>query len=520
VFYTNASLCDGIPECYDRQDECGIGCPNESHFCNFDISCHMTQISDISEEAGLLFILKREYCDGRPRSSLSTCPLGFDETNCTSRYYCHNSNKGLISIEQLFLCDGVLDCDDGSDEWESVCSRTRFYCRSKTPLSIPRERVENGARDCSDGSDECPPNSTKKSVFLSPFEMMGNTFFRVILWIMGVLSLCGNIIVFTVSVFKIRAVEMGKPLKLGFLWLLLNLSVSDGLMGIYILLLSAMGTQFSGKYCYHDAEWRSSRTCAVLGSMAVISTEVSAFTMTTMSIIRLLSVYFPLKMTSIKRAVYVVPIICSWCGGILIGTLPLADYRSGYFITSVWYPNYFNSNQDMSKADMEQLARRIIRFSNSSPTMDWFDVKSTITSVFQELQIKGEFGFFGETSVCLPRLFVKVGDTAWGYSIFIVILNFCLFTFMGIIYMKLYKKGKQRIIAGKRKSKLLIRTVSLVILPNICCWVPICTMALVSLAGVKLDNTVYVVCAGVLLPINSVLNPIIYSNIAVNFARK
>uniref|UniRef100_H2YJ25 G-protein coupled receptors family 1 profile domain-containing protein n=1 Tax=Ciona savignyi TaxID=51511 RepID=H2YJ25_CIOSA len=518
VFFTNASMCDGIPECYDRQDECGVGCPNESHFCQSHLSCHKDQITQVWERKGLLFLRKREYCNGLPKKSPG-CPSGFDETNCTGRYYCDTSVKKGFSIDLAFLCDGVLDCDDGTDELKSSCNETRFYCQNGKPLSVARERVENGIKDCSDGSDECPMNSKKKSVFSSPFEMIGSSVFRVILWIMGGFSLIGNIAVFTITILKIKAAK-SESLKFAFLWLIVNLSVSDSLMGIYILSVSALGTKFSGKYCYYDAEWRSSQSCSAIGSLAVVSTEVSAFTMAIMATIRLLSVYFPLKMTHIRHVSYFVPIVCAWCFGILLGTLPLANYRSGYFVKSAWYPNYFYSRQEIAKADMEQLANRITQFSNYSSNTDWFGVKKTISHAFQELNIKGEFGYFGETSVCLPRLFVKVGDAAWEYSTFIIVLNFCLFMFMASCYIGLYQRSRSVAKVGKNKSKRLLRTVSLMVMSNFCCWIPICIMAFVSLAGVKLDNIVYVVCAGVLLPINSVLNPLIYSDIAISFVRK
>uniref|UniRef100_H2Z3A9 G-protein coupled receptors family 1 profile domain-containing protein n=1 Tax=Ciona savignyi TaxID=51511 RepID=H2Z3A9_CIOSA len=274
---------------------------------------------------------------------------------------------------------------------------------------------------------------------------------------MGGISLLGNTAVCIISIMQVRTAK-SEPLKVAFLWLVANLSVSDLLMGVYLFSVSAMGSQISGSYCYHDAEWRSSQTCSILGSLAVVSTEVSALIMATMATIRLVSVYFPVRMSSIKRVTYAASIVCAWCLGILIGTLPLANYRSGYFVESA--------------------------------------------------------------CVCMPRLFAKVGDAAWGYSTFIIVFNFCLFVYMACCYLFLYQRSRKVTKVGKSKSRRLLRTVAAMILTNFCCWIPICIMAFISLAGVKLDNVVYVVCAGVLHPLNSVLNPLIYSDHAVNFMRK
>ena len=48
---------------------------------------------------------------------------------------------------------------------------------------------------------------------------------------------------------------------------------------------------------------------------------------------------------------------------------------------------------------------------------------------------------------------------------------------------------------------------------DFCCWAPITVMALLSFGGVPVPGTAYVVSAIILLPINSALNPIIYSDV-------
>lgn len=51
------------------------------------------------------------------------------------------------------------------------------------------------------------------------------------------------------------------------------------------------------------------------------------------------------------------------------------------------------------------------------------------------------------------------------------------------------------------------------------CLVPVCMIAFVSVAGVEIDNLAYAISAIVLLPINSALNPLIYSNMIGILAR-
>nr|XP_026692799.1 low-density lipoprotein receptor-related protein 1B-like [Ciona intestinalis] len=521
TIYTNATMCDGIPECYNREDECDVGCPNQTHFCDFSIRCHQKQATSIWEKRGQLFLHKRQYCDGIPIVYYDICSTGFDEVNCPGRYYCHNKTDLLFSIGESLLCDGVPDCNDGSDEWESICSASRFYCKNKQPLSVSRDRVENGIKDCSDGSDECPPVSSINHVFSSPFEMIGITFFRVIFWVMGFIALLGNIVVFTASVLELKTGVNSDPVKTSFLTFLINLSVSDSLMGIYLIAISGVGVQFTGSYCHHDAHWRSSSLCSFLGTLVIISTEVSALIMASMATFRLASVYFPIKMINAKQISYVIPSACAWVIGVLLACIPSMS-QSGYFVNTLWFPNYFFAKQEVPKSKVVWLANRASQFVvNATAPKDWLEVKDTVTKVFKELELKGEFGYFSATSVCMPKLFVKTeGDEAWEYSTFLIVFNFILFIYIALAYACLFRRSNAVIKGSNKKSKKLLQTVSIMILCNFCCWIPICLMAFVSLSGVQLDNIVYVISAGILLPINSVLNPIIYSKVALTTIRR
>ncbi|XP_078495744.1 uncharacterized protein LOC144751251 [Ciona intestinalis] len=562
---------------------------------------------------------------------LPFCDSGFDEVNCTNRHYCKSGV--LVSIDKSRVCDGKTDCDDGSDEPEGLCKSKLFYCVNKTPLFVDRERVEDGIKDCSDGSDECPENTYKSTIFSSQVDMIGNLFLRGAFWVMGFFALVGNFVVIVSNILKLKTFSknaatvnsngwlilnlatsdllMGvyllsigikgilfsgtycyhdiewrssqscsllgatallssetsifimtimttqrlfivyKPIAMrnvrfrftfvptvvawglgllgvfiiikwgsvslngglvkGGLYYHLNLATSDLLMGVYLLSIVIKGSLFSGTYCYHDIEWRSSQSCSLLGATALLSSETSIFIMTIMTTQRLFIVYKPISMRNVRFRFTFVPTVVAWGLGLLVALIPLLRNASGYFTIAVWYPNKFYKTNEISRLNMIKLATRM---TNTSPA-SWEHTKDIVSQKVPLFKIHRDVHYYGFTSVCMPKLFLHIGEETWEYSISIITINFVLFLYMLVGYIVIYKKSTKMAppsAADARKQSMQNRIFRLIV-TDFLCWIPICIMVYISLSGVKIDRVVYATSAGILLPLNSALNPLLYSQV-------
>ena len=71
--------------------------------------------------------------------------------------------------------------------------------------------------------------------------------------------------------------------------LIINLSLTDLLMGFYLLSLCIVDIQYSGIYCLKSVKWLYSTTCTALGTVVLISSEASVLTLLLLATVRLIT---------------------------------------------------------------------------------------------------------------------------------------------------------------------------------------------------------------------------------------
>ena len=466
--------CDGRPECRDFSDECQ--CSDPVLFCND--SCHS------------YFPMGDRYCDGVEDPAWkyinsSECPRGFDEMFCPKRFRCNASGK--VSIDVLSVCDGKSDCDDYSDE---------KYCSTvSTKISSVSNKISK--------------------IFSSDSEMIANLAIKSAFWIIGILVIVGNsyVIISTISIFKTRQALDGNSFQH---FIIFNISIADFIMGIYLITIASYDVSFSGFYGELDHEWRSSFKCSVIGSLTVISSETSCFLMAILTGFKLKNITQAVKSLNASMRPWKICIIAVWLFSFFLGIAPMLPHTSLYFVHSFSYFSPFQ-NGTWYSTNLEQFACRLSALSNKTIqfTGDKFQsVKTFVAKSFPNDASVKLFGYYGETSVCMPRFYVAYGESSWEYTLAIITLNFLSFVFIAVACFIIYKhstSSSDNLGTNRPNSQAatMQKGIALIIATNFCCWIPICVMAFLRL-GVEFSDIAYQISAVLLFPINSAINPILF----------
>ena len=466
---TNAIFCDGRPECKDYSDEefC-----DDPHPLFRDNQCYS------------YFLMGDRYCDGveDPAWKLindTNCPKGFDEILCPKRFMCQA--EGNVSIDISQKCDGKPDCDDHSDE-----------------------------NDCS--SD---------NIFSSNSEMIANSAIKSAFWIIGFVVVLSNVcvIVSTLSFIRKNKGKVSDNLIFQHI-IILNISIADFLMGVYLITIAAYSAKFSGYYGSVDSKWRSSLECSVIGSLAVTSSQASCFLMVVLTAFRLVNIFWPLKFLSASLILWKICLGLSWLLSLSLAIAPILDVTSTYFVHTLSFTSMFHKDGEVSLTDLWAFLCSYANWNNKTLTNYGSALKTTEMFIKQHLPHSAPvqmFGYYAETSVCMPRFYVVLGDPSWEYTLSVITVNFICFLFIAVSYILIFRHSSKSS-AEVRNSKSdeqaakMQKRITRIVATDFFCWIPICIMAYVRL-GVEFENIVYQITAVLLLPINSALNPFLFSSL-------
>ena len=421
------------------------------------------------------------------------------------------------------VCDLVNDCGDGSDEADCInhfiCNRNSSTYRQQY---IPLSSVCNGVIDCLDLSDEC--NEFCKA------DLIERKVLKFSCFIIGVLAVTFNILIMKNNFLSLRHGDI-TPLCLLNKMLIILIGFGDLLVGVYLLVIAVVDQVKHTVFCTEQQDWRVSWHCSALGVISTVGSQLSLFSMTSLSLVRVYGIRLGLSAPTALRARHALMILLLMIFllsiSIAISIIPLLPSLKDWFINALYIPGIPLFLGLPSKPIVQKTALTYYgRTRSDIHLLSWDRIIDLVRNMFTKktakIQIK-PLSFYGDSPVCLFKYFVKPNEPQRLFSWTILIVNFVSFSVITLAYVmiNILTRNSTRTVAGKsetaqlslqQRNKRLQRKISLIILTDFLCWVPFIFISFLHSIEVINATSWYGILSVVILPINSVINPFLYDD--------
>ena len=433
---------------------------------------------------------------------------------------CDDSETNLVKITDW--CDTKCDCKDCADERNCTKSNPRtFQCANESSAYIPYAQVCDGKTNCEDSTDECNelcPDDHTRNILTLKYRLVAG-FIGTAAFLINGASLLAHCRELT----KISTTN-------GFINLLLVtlIALGDFMIGLYMLLVLVITLSFGDSYCPEKNEWLSSEYCSGLGILSTAGTMTAMLSMTVLSVFRVYSLKMMVSFGEASREVklkvsgMITLGICM--PSFAIAIMPSLDIFSAYFVNGL----VFEKNPFFTDMADTNAIKRVTKYFNGTIKLKklgpWEVYDTAFRSLYyQEGDILGlskftkRIGFYGNQGVCLFKYFVTPDDPQVAFSMSVIGLSSVCFVIISLCYIFIFKYATSSSSASgaqetqKQSLRRLQNKVTLIILTDFLTWIPFITVALLHYYGMFDATQFYEFGSIFLIPINSVINPIIYN---------
>lgn len=293
---------------------------------------------------------------------------------------------------------------------------------------------------------------TKEDLLASCEDLLRSNLYRVALWTLASTAVVGNAGSLAARLYRCKDGHF----RGSFTVFVINLALADLFMGVYLTIVGVADHIYRGKYLLHDDQWKNSVACNIAGFLSLMSSEVSAFTICLITLDRFLVLRFPFSTLHFNRCSALVACCSVWLLGIILAATPLLPF------TSHW-------------------------------------------------------DFYSQTGICIPLPFSAI-DRFQGqqYSFgLIIVMNFVLFLLIAVGQVLIYRtvQATSRAISRNRESQetIIARRLTTIVVSDFLCWFPIGLLGLLASTGTPIPGEVSVAVVIFVLPLNSALNPFLYT---------
>ena len=329
----------------------------------------------------------------------------------------------------------------------------------------------------------------------------------------------------------------------------------DFLVGLYLTILSIYDSFIHGKgFCRKQADWLTGTPCLMLGVISTLGSQISLFTMTVLSVIRMyglacktMRVPGPVDRKSTVKVISLgITIITA---ALVIAVTPLVPSLEDYFVQGMYYNKTYklfigfpNKERHVKILQAYQDRNETKGIGKIPMDISWSEIGERVNRMFSH-----DYGnltgnpvhFYGNDGMCLFKYFVRTNDArlsrqsesdlvqtdpvVWT----MLAVNFLCFLVITSCYIVITVKTiKSSENSGQRdnperikEERAMQRKVMMIIATDFLCWVPfIIISALHNLRYIDASNW-YDSFAMTVLPLNSVINPLIYEKALGDFMK-
>uniref|UniRef100_A0A5F8H9G7 Relaxin family peptide receptor 2 n=1 Tax=Monodelphis domestica TaxID=13616 RepID=A0A5F8H9G7_MONDO len=286
---------------------------------------------------------------------------------------------------------------------------------------------------------------------ISSFEdLLANNILRIFVWVIAFITCFGNLFVICMRTF-IRAENKTHAMSIKIL------CCADCLMGVYLFFVGFFDIKYRGQYQKYALLWMESLQCRLMGFLAMLSTEVSVLLLTYLTLEKYVVIVFPFSNIRPGKHQTLIILVCIWIAGFLIAIIPF------------WSEEFFGN-------------------------------------------------FYGKNGVCFPLYDQTEDFRSKGYSLGIFLgVNLLAFLIIVFSYISMFCSIQKTALQTSdmripiRRDVALANRFFFIVFSDAICWIPVFVIKTLSLFQVEIPDTITSWIVIFFLPINSALNPILYT---------
>ncbi|XP_020563539.1 thyrotropin receptor isoform X1 [Oryzias latipes] len=152
-------------------------------------------------------------------------------------------------------------------------------CPSRGAFSSAERLIEDfNLSVCTDTDSR--PSCTPTPDALNPCEdVMSRAFLRVLVWVVSLVAISANLLVLLILLSCQQKLSVTR-------FLMGHLAFADGCMGTYLLLIASVDFYTRSRYHRYAVAWQTGSGCSLAGVLSVFASELSVYTLTTISVQR------------------------------------------------------------------------------------------------------------------------------------------------------------------------------------------------------------------------------------------